>query len=411
MRIAILSEVFLPKIDGVVSRTLNLIRYLIQYGDEVLVLCPQAQGQAESPVPVVGFPSFPFPLYPEYRIGLPDARLVESLEKFAPEVIHYVNPFAFGFRCYDILRKSGICTPSVFSFHTLYGEFVKQYKSLRPLSAALWWMTREYHNCAQVNMTVSSIMQEELVQRGFRRVELWPPAVDRELFHPGRKSASMRERLSQGRPEKPLLVTVSRLAPEKNVGFLADVLREVPEATLAIVGDGPQRAELERRFSGLDAHFTGYLKGEALASAYASADAFVYASETETMGNVVLEAMSCGCPVVAAKAGGIPSLLEHGRDGLLYQPGDLKESVGLVRMLLDDPEARSRIGQMARQTVEERSWEQAIGRVRQVYAEAASEARSSAGRQTWRQWFAQASVMTLISGFRSVAAVQSAVRR
>jgi glycosyltransferase involved in cell wall biosynthesis len=407
MRIAILTEVFLPKIDGVVNRTLNHIRQLTRFGDEVLVLCPQAEGCTASPVPVVAFPSFSFPLYPEYRIGLPDRRrLVEVLESFAPDVIHYINPFAFGFRCHDVLRKAGVATPSVFSFHTLYGEFVKQYRSLRPLSALLWWMMREYHNCASVNLTVSSIMQEELVQRGFRRVELWPPAVDGDLFHPARKSAAMRARLANGHPDKPLLLTVSRLAPEKNVGFLVPLLREVPGARLAIVGDGPHRAELERRFSGTDTHFVGYLKGEELAAAYASADAFVYASETETMGNVVLEAMASGCPIVVPKAGGIPSLLSHGRNGFLYQPGDLKDAVGCVRRLLTDDAVRSQLGQAARQAVEERDWEHSVGRVRQVYAEAIKEGRNAAAVWTWRQRLAQATIGGLVTGFRSLAAVQ-----
>lgn len=259
MRIAIITEVFLPKIDGVVNRTLNLIRHLPRFGDELLVVCPRAQGCTKCPVPVVDVPSFPFRLYPEYRIGLPDRRLAEDLKRFAPDVIHYVNPFAFGFRCHDVLRKARVRAPSVFSFHTLYAEFVKQYKALKPLSAVLWWLTREYHNRADVNLTVSGIMQEGLVHRGFRRVELWPPAVDSELFHPGRKSIAMRAHLSNGRPDRPLLLTVSRLAPEKNVGFLADVLKEFPEACLAVVGDGPHRAALERRFDGSDVRFVGYL--------------------------------------------------------------------------------------------------------------------------------------------------------
>ena len=139
--------------------------------------------------------------------------------------------------------------------------------------------------------------------------------MDNDLFHPARKCSTMRARLSNDRPNRPLLLTVSRLAPEKNVGFLADVLREVPHASLAIVGDGLQRPALERRFDGSDARFIGYLKGKDLAAAYASADAFVYASETETMGNVVLEAMASGCPVVAPQAGGIPNLVEHRSTG------------------------------------------------------------------------------------------------
>ena len=156
MRIAIIAEVFLPKIDGVVNRTLNLIQQLRGSGDELMVVCPQAPGCTALPVPVVDVPSFSFPLYPEYRVGLPDRRLAVALKQFAPEVVHYVNPFAFGFRCYDVLRKARLRVPTVFSFHTLYGEFVKQYKLLRPLANVLWWLTREYHNRADMNLTVST---------------------------------------------------------------------------------------------------------------------------------------------------------------------------------------------------------------------------------------------------------------
>src|SRR5262245_58299584 len=124
MRIAIIAEVYLPKVDGVVIRTMNLIRHLLEQGDEILIIAPQANGRADSPVPVVEFPSFPFPAYPEYRIGLPDRRLVDAVRDFAPDIVHYINPFAFGFRCCDILTDAGLCVPAIFSFHTLYGEFV-----------------------------------------------------------------------------------------------------------------------------------------------------------------------------------------------------------------------------------------------------------------------------------------------
>jgi glycosyltransferase involved in cell wall biosynthesis len=406
MRIAIVTEVFLPKIDGVVNRTLALIRQLTDYGDEVLVLCPRAKGCTACQVPVVDFPSFPFPLYPEYRIGLPNRRLDDAVKSFAPDLIHYINPFAFGFRCYDLLREVGVRPPSIFSFHTLYGEFVKQYKALKPLSNVLWWLMREYHNRADVNMTVSSVMQDDLVERGFRRVELWPPAVDSELFHPSRRSAEMRNRLSNGRPRKPLLLTVSRLALEKNVGFLAGVLDEFPDAQLAIVGDGPQRAELEQRFQGKNAHFLGYLQGEQLAAAYASADGFVYASELETMGNVVLEAMASGCAIVAPAAGGIPSLLRHGTTGFLFQAGQLGQAVQHTRAILADEALRLRVGQAAREAVEGRNWHQSTGRVRQVYADVVKRGARPLTPWTWRDKLARTTTNTLVSLFRSAVRVK-----
>ena len=160
MRIAIVTEVFLPKIDGVVHRLLNLLEQLVRAGDEVLLVCPDGEGCQECPVRVVAVRSFPFRLYPEYRIGLPDRDVIGVLRDFDPEVVHYVNPFAFGFRCYDVLERADLGVPSVFSFHTLYAEFVKQYKLLRPLSRLLWWLTSEYHSRADVNVTVSGPMQE-----------------------------------------------------------------------------------------------------------------------------------------------------------------------------------------------------------------------------------------------------------
>jgi glycosyltransferase involved in cell wall biosynthesis len=403
MRIAIIAEVFLPKVDGVVNRTVNLVQQLLRSGDEVLVLCPEADGCRRCPAAVVGVESFAFPLYPEYRVGLPDRRLVQALREFQPDVVHYVNPLAFGFRCYDLVRKSGLRLPTVFSFHTLYGEFVKGYPALRPLSAVVWHIMRAYHNRADINLTVSSVTLQELVNRGFRRVRLWPPAVDADVFHPRRKSPAMRARLAGGDPDRPLLLTVSRLAPEKNVGFLADVLDRVPEACLAIVGDGPQRADLERRFAGKRAHFVGYLKGVQLAEAYASADAFVYASETETMGNVVLEAMACGSAVVAPRAGGIPSLVWEENTALLYTPGDVEEAVRATRRVLEDETFRHGLGRSAREQVQDWTWENAIARVREVYGESIRQCQRAAAGVTLGQRLAQVATSGLVYGFRSLA--------
>jgi glycosyltransferase involved in cell wall biosynthesis len=401
MRIAIVAEVFLPKIDGVVHRTMNLIRQLSAAGDEVLVVCPQAPGLTACPVPTVEVPSFSFRPYPEYRIGLPDRRVAEAVTAFRPDVLHYVNPFGFGFRCFDLFQRAGLKVPSVFSFHTLYGEFVKRYRALKPLSLLLWWLTRHYHNRADLNLTVSSAMLDDLVARGFQRVRYWPPAVDATLFHPDARSAGMRARLSGGNPDRTLLLTVSRLAPEKNVEFLAEVLARLPGACLAIVGDGPHRPALEARFAGLDARFFGYLKGGDLAAAYASADAFVYASETETMGNVVLEAMACGCPVVAPRAGGIPSLVTHEQTGLLYTPGDVDEAVRLTQRALATDEAAAERRRAARHWAEVRGWSDAIGHVRAVYLEAIAQGQAAASARPPR--LAPAVLTTLVRGFRWIA--------
>jgi glycosyltransferase involved in cell wall biosynthesis len=400
MRIVIIAEVFLPKVDGVVIRTMNLIRHLLDEGDDILVVAPQADGRTGSPVPVCEFPSFPCPAYPEYRIGLPDSRLVTAIRNFSPDLVHFINPFAFGFRCCDILEKAGLTVPTVFSFHTLYGEFVKQYPLMGPLSKVLWWLMRDYHNRADKNLTVSSIMQHDLIERGFERVELWPPAVDCALFNPQRATSEMRRMLSGGQPQRRLLLTVSRLAAEKNVAFLADVIRQIPDARLAVVGDGPDRAALERRFAGTNAEFFGYMKGEELATAYASADAFIYASETETMGNVVLEAMASGLGVVVPRAGGIPSLVSQEKTGLLYAPGNTQDAVAAVQRLLTQDDFRTQISRTARATVEQWGWDRAVERVRQHYMETVEMCQRGERVALRKRRLGPALAQSLVSAFR-----------
>ncbi|MBC7964488.1 MAG: glycosyltransferase family 1 protein [Fuerstia sp.] len=385
MRIAIICEVYLPKVDGVVGRTLNLIQQLLNNGDEVIVVCPKVALPRNSPVPLIEFPGFPCASYPEYVIGRPDQRFIQELRAFHPDVVHFLNPFAFGFQCCDLLSRSDLRVPMLFSFHTLYGEFVKQYPGLRPLSRVLWWLTRSYHNTADQNLTVSSVMADDLRSRGFARVALWPPAVDSALYSPDRRNSAMRRRLCGSHPESPLLLTVSRLACEKNVSFLTEVLRRIPEATLAIVGDGPQRAQLERRFAKYRTQFVGYLRGEELAAAYASADAFVYASETETMGNVILEAMASGLPVIAAKAGGVASLIQHGVDGFLFCPRNADEAAGYVREVLEVPKRHQQMSAAALASVQTRTWQNSGDQVRSHYQQIIDEFAESPAVQNARR--------------------------
>jgi glycosyltransferase involved in cell wall biosynthesis len=403
LRVLIIAEVFLPKVDGVVIRTAKLIEYLQQQGDEVLVACPTMPSRTGSPVRLVEFPSFPFRAYPEYHIGRPDIRLVEAVQEFRPDVIHFLNPFAFGFRCYELLERAGIDTPCLFSFHTLYGEFVKRYALLKPMSSLLWRLTRHYHNCAEVNLTVSTAMLAELQQRQFQRVAFWPPAVDSVAFSPRHRSAEMRRRLmgNDREQQRPLLLTVSRLAPEKNVEFLARVLRRLPEARLAIVGDGPQRAALERQFDPQRTHFVGYLHGAELAAAYASCDAFLYASETETMGNVILEALASGLPTIAPAAGGIPTLMTHNETGLLYPPGNVDQAVRMAERVLDDEALRRRLGEAGRASIVRNGWAAAAGKVREHYA---AVAQAGPHRRERRGRLAASLMLSgLTSAFRAVA--------
>ncbi|EPS57405.1 hypothetical protein M569_17413, partial [Genlisea aurea] len=199
------------------------------------------------------------------------------------------------------------------------------------------------------------------------RIRLWNKGVDSESFHPKFRSYEMRLRLSGGEPEKPLIVHVGRLGVEKSLDFLKGVMTSLPEARIAFIGDGPYRPELEQMFSGMAAVFTGMLQGEELSQAYASGDVFIMPSESETLGLVVLEAMSSGLPVVAARAGGIPDIIpdeQQGKTGYLFNPGDLDDCLGKLRPLLRDRELREAIGREARAEVEKYDWKAATRKIR-----------------------------------------------
>lgn len=416
MRIALICEVYLPKVDGVVGRTLNLIRQLQAAGDDVLVCCPAVPEPRESPVPLAECRSFPCISYPDYHIGVPGPELVRRLREYSPDVVHFINPLAFGFAVCLQLRQAAFRVPLVFSFHTQYGEFVRTYPGLAWLSGTLWRLMRAFHNTADVNLTVSQTMLEDLQWRGFERMQLWPPAVDSQRFSPALRDPAMRSRLSGNRPVELLLLTVSRLAAEKNVGFLTEVLDRVPDGQLAVVGDGPERDALERRFAGRLATFPGCLTGNQLSQAYASADVFVYASETETMGNVVLEAMAAGLPTVAAAAGGVCSLVQHGRTGFLFAPGRADEAAGYVRQLLADEDLRNRMSAAARADACSRNWCSAVEAVRSSYRQAAQIHAQHPGLRPL-SWLAVLISRLLILGFslctwrRTAAAASVPVQR
>lgn len=218
-----------------------------------------------------------------------------------------------------------------------------------------------------MNLAPSRATQRELEEHGIRAVGLWSRGVDAQRFHPRRASAAMRERLTSGDTEAPLLLYVGRLSPEKRVEWLRAVVRALPHVRLAVVGDGPSRASLESLFAGTPAAFTGYLTGDDLAAACASADLFVFPGANETFGNVALEAMASGLPVIAPRAGGVLDHVVDGRTGVLFEPDDLGSLVMAARWLVHDASFARRLGQAAGARARERTWESELDRLLDVY--------------------------------------------
>ena len=364
MRIALFTETFLPKVDGIVTRLRHTIEHLERNGDRVLVVAPEGGLRTYKGAKIYGVPGMPLPLYPELKLALPPIGTKNAIEEFRPDLIHVVNPAFLGVGGIYYARTMNI--PLVASYHTHLPQYLQHY-GLGALEGLLWELLKAAHNKARLNLCTSSAMVRELENHGIERVDLWQRGVDTEMFQPHLASAQMRSRLSQGYPEDPLLLYVGRVSAEKQIDEIKPVLEAIPNARLAIVGDGPNREALEAHFAGTNTNFVGYLQGLELASAFASADAFVFPSRTETLGLVLLEAMAAGCPVVAARSGGIPDIVTDGVNGYLFEPDDPDGAITATKSLLEAKEIREELRINARNEAEQWGWAAATRQLQSYY--------------------------------------------
>jgi glycosyltransferase involved in cell wall biosynthesis len=362
MRIALFTETFVPKIDGIVTTLCETVRHLKSLGHEVLVFAPDGGSTGGvtdfEGARIIGMKGHSFPLYPELRLSLPRASMRAQIREFQPDLLHVADPALLGIAAlyYGGGTNGGaLRLPLVVSYHTDLPAYLRYY-GLGMLEPHIWRIMRVRHNRATLNLCTSSAMLEQLSQHGIERVALWPGGVDTARFHPGRRSDAMRSQLTSNAPESPLLVYVGRLSPEKDIERIKTMLQALPAARLALIGDGPHRKVLERHFADMPVYFAGFLRGEELAAAYASCDVFVMPSQTETLGLVVLEAMSSGLPVVGAGAGGLPELIQDGTGCLFDSDG---EAIDAIRSFLDCPGKREAAGIAGRAFAADHSWKAA----------------------------------------------------
>jgi glycosyltransferase involved in cell wall biosynthesis len=364
MRIALFTETFLPKIDGIVTRLRHTVEHLQRNGDRVLVFSPDGGLREYKGARIHGVSGIPLPMYPELKLAIPRPSIRRALERFKPDLIHVVNPAVLGVG--GIYYAKTLNIPLVASYHTHLPQYLQHY-GLGSLEGLLWELLKLAHNQAQLNLCTSTAMVQELVNHGIERVDLWQRGVDTEMFQPHLASHQMRSRLSNGNPDNPLLLYVGRVSAEKEIDRIKPVLEAIPEAHLAIVGDGPHREALEAHFAGTQTHFVGYLQGLELASAFASADAFIFPSRTETLGLVLLEAMAAGCPVVASASGGIPDIVTDAVNGYLFDPNDAEGAITATQRLLEAKAEREQLRYNARQEAERWGWSAATRQLQDYY--------------------------------------------
>ncbi|XP_042425142.1 sulfoquinovosyl transferase SQD2-like [Zingiber officinale] len=348
-------------ISGYKNRFQNFIKNLREMGDEVIVITTHEGAPQEfHGAKIIGSRSFPCPMYNNVPLSLAlSPRIISEIAKFKPDIIHASSPGIMVFGALAIAKMLSI--PIVMSYHTHIPKYIPRY-TWGWFVEPMWMVIRFLHRAADLTLVPSAATIKDLVANNVteaHKIRLWNKGIDSKSFHPRYCSSEMRARLSNGQPEKPLLIHVGRIGREKNLDFLKRVMDRLPGVRIAIIGDGPYRAELEKLLSGMSAVFTGMLQGEELSQAYASGDVFVMPSESETLGQVVLESMSSGTPVVAARAGGIPDIIpedHEGKTSFLFSPGDLDDCVHKVEQLLSRNDFREAMAKAAREEMEKHDW-------------------------------------------------------
>lgn len=365
-RVAVLTESFLPKLDGVVKTTYLTIRYLQETGREVLVFAPDIAVERVGESQVIPLRSIGLPQAPETRMALPNPMVARHIEDFQPDLIHLFSPAAMGVNGMAVGRHLNLAV--IANYQTDLPGYTEHY-GFPMLSGPVNRWLRYIHNGCHLTLAPTQTIIRQLRDVGYRRVRQWGRGVNTERFNPGHARHAMRRRLLNGRDADSLLcICVGRLANEKRIDLLLETARK-PGIALTIIGDGARREELEAAFAGTDTFFTGYLMGDELAQAYASADVFAFPSASETFGQVILEAMASGLPSVVARSGGAPDVIVDGISGIAVEPSQaaFAEAISSLR---DHPDIRFQLSLGARSQAESRPWSALMAQLESYYEEA-----------------------------------------
>jgi phosphatidylinositol alpha 1,6-mannosyltransferase len=381
MRVAIVTESFLPTMNGVTNSVLRVLDHLDARGHDALVVCPGPAPDSYLDFQVREVASLKVWHFP---LGLPTAHVAQTLEDFDPDVVHVASPVVLGGIALTACERLDL--PSVAVYQTDLAGFALHHGLPRAASRILWDWARQLHEMADITLAPSTASMAELRAHGVPRVELWGRGVDTVRFRPDRRGGSgaeaVRNRLDPGR-DRVVVGYVGRLFPEKRVERLT-ALSGLPGLHVAVVGDGPSRAPVERALSiaGVPATLLGHLGGDTLADAYAAFDLFVHTGTEETFGQTLQEAMATGLAVVAPAAGGPKDIVRHGVTGYLYGPEDDADLRRRVAELAADPALRARMGEAGLAAVRPRSWEALCDQLLAYYGRAIEDHATTPRRQT-----------------------------
>lgn len=360
MHIAMVTETYPPEVNGV-ARTIGLMADGLRALGHTVQLVRPRQNPADAPHTADGYdellrPGIPIPRYPQLKMGAPSGRALEAAWRARrPELVHIATEGPLGWSALGAARRLGL--PVASDFHTNFHAYSRHYGVAwlaRPVAA---WL-RRFHNRCDCTMVPTDEMAEDLARLGFERLRVVGRGVNAQTFSPGRRRPGLRAQWGAD-DATPVALCVSRFAPEKNFPLVLEAYEAMraanPAVKLVLVGDGPMLAELRR--AGTGPVIAGRLVNGELSAHYASADVFLFPSESETFGNVTLEAMASGLAVLAYRYAAARQHLEHERSALLAQTGDRAGFIAQAVRLARDPVLARELGRAARAAAEPISWE------------------------------------------------------
>lgn len=365
MRIAYFAESLPPNEDGVSKTLLKLSDYLDRQKIEYRFISPFKPDESHylhARVKKISY--IPFPMYSQYRLSLPFLNGVKYyLDRFRPDVLHLTSPTPLGLFTFWYGNKRNI--PVVSTYHTHFISYFKYY-GLKYFEGFGWRYTSWFYNKCDVTHVPTLSIKEELEEHGVRNIEHIPHGIENEHFSPEHKNPELRNIFNNNYP---IILYVGRLVKEKDLEDLIQVNRTLKKRNIdfnmVFVGSGPMAKKLKKELP--HAHFTGHLSDQDLYQWYATGDVFAYPSTTETFGLVIQEAFSSGIPVVGVNQGGVGSLIEDGKNGLLFPPHDIGAFADKLQLLLHDSDLRRKMGKTARKTSLNNSWDKVNGKIVQSY--------------------------------------------
>lgn len=370
LRLAVVTETWPPEVNGVAMTLARLVRGLCERNHQVQLVRPR-QARSDQAAQDSGFEEMlmrgmPIPRYPQLKLGLPGKKaLLSAWSMHRPDLVHIATEGPLGWSALQAARKLRL--PVTSDFRTNFHSYSQHY-GLGWLKKPIVAYMRKFHNLTQCTMVPTRALCAELLSNGFERLEVVARGVDTQLFNPVRRDAGLRQAWGADADSLVLLV-VGRLAAEKNLDVAVRAYETMmathPKVRLVFVGDGPQREALQQRCP--QAVFAGMQSHQELASSYASADLLMFPSLTETFGNVTLEALSSGLPVLAFDTAAAGEWVKPDLNGWVVPAGDDQAYVDQARQLALAPARVTQAATQARAQVAQLDWQQIAAQVEGVF--------------------------------------------